>query len=98
MGEPVKKWKWHYKELQDLLTASLAEVGKAYTLRIFVDTLDECGELVAVKLVEYFQKLVFASDAAEGSLSTCFPCHHYPIMSVKSRFEYVWKMKIMMIS
>src|SRR5947207_293860 len=87
VGEPKKEWEWHPRELQDLLTASLAEVGKAYTVRIFVDALDECGEPVAVKLAEYFQKLVSSSGVVEGSLSICFSCRHYPVMSIKSGFE-----------
>src|SRR5437660_900232 len=30
MGKPVEKWEWHSEELQDILTASVAEVGKSY--------------------------------------------------------------------
>ena len=98
MGEPIKKWKWHPKELQDILTASLAEVGKSYTLQIFVDALDECGELAAVELVDYFEKLVSAPGTADGSLNICFSCRHYPIMSMECDSKSAWKTKMTRIS
>jgi Ankyrin repeats (3 copies)/NACHT domain len=86
-GEPEKDWKWHPMELQELLAASLLKVGNAYTLRIFIDALDECGEEAAVGLVNYFQRLVSASRKAGESLSICFSCRHYPIMALESGFE-----------
>ena len=86
-GEPGKDWKWHPMELQELLTASLLKIGKTYTLRIFVDALDECGEEAAVGLVSYFQRLVSASRGVGGSLSICFSCRHYPVMALESGLE-----------
>jgi hypothetical protein len=71
-GQPGKDWTWHPRELQELLASSLLMAGKVYTLRIFVDALDECGEQVAVELVIYFQRLVSASTAVGGSVSICF--------------------------
>ncbi len=86
-GEPGKDWNWHSLELQTLLARSLLKVGKVYTIRIFVDALDECGEDAAVDLVDYFQRLLSASNADGGTLSICFSCRHYPIMTLDSGFE-----------
>ena len=86
-GVPEKDWKWHPIELQELLAASLLQTGKVFTLRIFVDALDECGEEAAVGLVNYFQRLITASHVDGGSLSICFSCRHYPIMALESGFE-----------
>lgn len=86
-GNPGEDWRWHPMELQEILAASLLNLAKAYRVRIFVDALDECGEQAAVELVGYFERLISASRAAEGSLSICFSCRHYPVMALEGGLE-----------
>jgi ankyrin repeat protein len=86
-GDPGSRWNWHPMELQESLTTSLLRAGRSYKLKIFVDALDECGEEAAIELVRYFQRVVTASRQAGGSLSICFSCRHYPIISLDGAFE-----------
>lgn len=51
-GKPGEKWKWHETELQNFLKDSVPRTSKEYSIRIYVDALDECGEKVAGELVE----------------------------------------------
>jgi len=66
-GEPEKNWNWHEKELQDFFKSNIAE--KRHRIRIFIDALDECGEVVAEQLVSYFQEL---TSPTKSTLSICF--------------------------
>ena len=77
-GEFGKKWDWHEKELKQFLSKDIVEVADKYRVRIYVDALDECGEDVAIDLVEIFQRLA-------GSLAICFACRHYPIVSLANQ-------------
>src|SRR2546421_2677588 len=51
---------------------------ESYSIRIYVDALDECGDGVARELVEYFPRLT-----SKATLHICFSCRHYPIMTLE---------------
>ena len=79
-GDFGTKWDWHEKELKKFLSKDIVEVADKYQIRIYVDALDECGEDVAIDLVEMFQHLA-------RSLAICFACRHYPIISLESQSD-----------
>ncbi|KAF7511627.1 hypothetical protein GJ744_003790 [Endocarpon pusillum] len=81
-GEPGKKWEWHVTELRNFLGNSIPRASKAYSIRIYVDALDECGEEVARDLVAYFQRLTSKLPLTETTLSICFSCRHFPIVAL----------------
>jgi len=82
-GKPGQKWEWHPTELRDFLQNSIPHISKAYSIRIYVDALDECGEEVAKNLVAYFQRLTSKLAATETTLSICFSCRHYPVVALE---------------
>lgn len=83
-GEPDIEWVWHETELRKIFESALREALKTYTIWIFVDALDECGEEAAIDLVDYFQELSAALHPIESSLRTCFSCRHYPSIALEN--------------
>ncbi len=81
LGEPREKWEWHVAELQNFLEASVPRVSEVFSIRIFVDALDECGEDVARDLVAYFQRLTSKSLDFKANFSICFSCRQYPVLT-----------------
>lgn len=71
-----------YDEATKLFGNSIPRASKAYSIRIYVDALDECGEEVARDLVAYFQRLTSKSPLTETTLSICFSCRHFPIVAL----------------
>src|SRR5271170_4532863 len=87
-GNPGEKWNWRLEELQGFFRSSLSKILERYSIRIFVDALDECGESVAIELVEEFQNLLDYSSTRSGStFSICFTSRHYPIIELNSGME-----------
>ena len=70
-----KKWTWHEGELRQFFKDYVANAGRTYS-----DALDECGEEVAVGLVNFFEQL-------RALLSICFSCRHYPLIAVESSLQ-----------
>jgi len=59
-----------------------------HSVQIFVDSLDECGEVMAIELVEEFQNLLDCSSAnSTSTFSICFTCRHYPIIGLNRGAE-----------
>ena len=84
-GNPGEKWNWHLEEFKGFFRSSLSKILERYSIRIFVDALDECGESVAVELVEEFQNLLdYSSTRSRSTFSICFTCRHYPIIELNS--------------
>ena len=75
-GEQGQKWDWRERDLQDFFTSHVTEKAEKYTMRLYIDALDECGQDPAISLVEYFCR--FADPIA-----ICFACRHYPIISLE---------------
>jgi hypothetical protein len=75
------KWNWHERELLEAINSSLLAILKEYSVRMFVDALDESGEDTAPELVRSFQQLYAKHDSASHSLSICFSCRHFPVIA-----------------
>jgi ankyrin repeat protein len=82
-GTPGEKWEWHVDELRKFMEDSILRTSKAHLIRIYVDALDECGEKIARELVKDFQRLTRKLASAEATLSICFSCRHYPILTLE---------------
>lgn len=82
MGTPGENWQWHIDELPEFFQSSLPKVLKSRSIRLFVDTLDECGEGDAVELVDKFKALLLLQQPASSTsrFHICFACRHYPIL------------------
>jgi len=79
-GRPGEKWEWHLTDLEGIFEASLPKILKRYSIRIFIDALDECGETAAVKLVRKFRCLISKASRTGSVFSICFTCRHYPTL------------------
>src|SRR4029077_17114437 len=89
MGKSGEEYNWQESELLGFLKASLPVALESYSIRIFVDALDECGEDMAVGLVETFQALISKVPQTSSNFSICFSSRHYPILDsgVNGRLE-----------
>lgn len=79
-GEHGKRWEWHKNELRDFFVSHIFKAAKTYTIRIYMDALDECGKETADDLLETFQTLI-------NRLSICISCRHYPLIPFEDRLE-----------
>jgi hypothetical protein len=65
----------------NLLEASIRHASKGYSIRIYIDVLDGCGEDVARDSVAYFQHLTSKLASTEATLNICFSCRYYPVVA-----------------
>ena len=79
-GEFAKKWEWQTNELQNFFKSNVVDASRTQQIRIYIDALDECGEDVAIDLVEFFR--CFAAP-----VSICFSCRHYPFVALEDGDE-----------
>lgn len=71
-------WDWKERDLQDFFKHNVTDSAR---IRLYIDALDECGEENAIKLVDYFDSITSESNVVDASLSICFSCRHYPLVS-----------------
>ena len=81
-GEFGKKWNWHEKQLQTFFKQHVVDAARTHKIRIYIDALDECGEDIAVELVEFFRRFT-------TPISICFSCRHYPFVALEGGNE-IW--------
>ena len=86
-GEIGGKWNWQEKSLQDFFKHNVPSAAKIHPIRVFIDALDESGEVEARKLVQFFEAITNSPSSSQGSLSICFSCRHYPLVSLENGFE-----------
>lgn len=79
-GEHGKGWEWNQHQLQELFISHVLKASELYTIRIYIDALDECGEEAAVDLIKIFQEVADSS-------SLCFSCRHYPLIALENGLE-----------
>ncbi len=71
-------WDWKERDLQDFFKHNVTDSAR---ILLYIDALDECGEENARDLVDYFHAITSGSDVVDPSLSICFSCRHYPLVS-----------------
>jgi len=74
-------WDWKERDLQDFFKYDVADSARIRPIILYIDALDECGEQNAIKLVDYFGTITSRSSVLDASLSICFSCRHYPLVS-----------------
>jgi ankyrin repeat domain-containing protein 50 len=79
-GQPERDWRWHSRELEDLLSNAIIHAAKTHVITIFVDALDEAGAEAAHELVSYFHRLKENVVARQGKMKICVSCRHYPVI------------------
>ena len=79
-GPCGNKWNWHESQLQTFFKSSVVDTARTHQIRIYIDALDECGQDVALDLVEFFR--CFATP-----ISICFSCRHYPFVALEGGNE-----------
>ena len=79
-GKFGDKWEWQANELQNFFKSKVVDAARTQKIRIYIDALDECGEDVAIDLVEFFR--CFATP-----ISICFSCRHYPFVALEGGDE-----------
>ncbi|KAI0429217.1 putative Pfs NB-ARC and ankyrin-domain-containing protein [Xylaria sp. FL1042] len=80
IGSPSEKWQWHWEELRGFLKTSLSKILESTPIVIFVDALDESGEMSAVGLVQDFKKLLQELPETKFHFRIFFSCRLYPIL------------------
>ncbi|KAL7910421.1 ankyrin repeat-containing domain protein [Trichoderma velutinum] len=94
MGDPPEKWQWHTEELWHFFKSSLPKILADRSIWLFVDALDECGEVDARQLVERFKSLAKLTPLPEWIyFRICFSCRHYPILSSPGLYEICLEME-----
>ncbi|KFX99137.1 hypothetical protein V490_01932 [Pseudogymnoascus sp. VKM F-3557] len=89
-GNYGEKWEWHERDLEQMIQTVILYIAKEYpdqyTLRIYVDALDEFStkepnsSKEPRELAEYFQGLV--SQSIVGiDLQVCISCRDYPFIA-----------------
>jgi ankyrin repeat protein len=86
LGRFGMDWGWNVAELQQIFKSAVLIAAKSHSIRIFVDALDEAGEVPARRVVSYLYELneLLEPDAVT---SICFSCRHYPIVTTNSGFQ-----------
>ncbi|KAF2469565.1 uncharacterized protein BDR25DRAFT_263443, partial [Lindgomyces ingoldianus] len=89
-GKPGQAWNWHIREYQKHLISTLEMLSEKFkvSVRIFVDALDEGGEVTAQNMVDEFQHILEQSTQ-ETKIAICFSCRHYPVIDVEDHATIV---------
>ena len=72
---------WYERELQEFLENWILSTSRERPIQVYVDALDEGGEDVAVKLVQYFEELIGRLSSTSAGFKVCFSCRHYPVLA-----------------
>ncbi|KGO49094.1 NACHT nucleoside triphosphatase [Penicillium expansum] len=79
-GGGERNLEWPQKLLEELLEKAILMSATHQRLTIFVDALDETGEISAQQLADYLDQLNHSASCAQVTLKICFSCRHYPIV------------------
>ncbi len=78
----LQSWSWTTLELEEHLgTSVLPAMLMDRPVRIFLDALDECGDVAARRLVQTLAKIQQLCSHSRFGLSICFSCRYYPIIA-----------------
>jgi ankyrin repeat protein len=79
-GDIRKDWEWHEPELRRILKSSLISAARTHNIVIFVDALDEAGEVSAKSIVTYLHEVNELLLNSKHTTRICFSCRHFPII------------------
>lgn len=84
---PEQDWEWRIEELREIFSSTLLAAAKSHTITVFIDALDEAGDVSSKETVHYFYKLNERLSQFKAATSICFSCRHFPIFVVRNAFE-----------
>ncbi len=73
-------WSWHENQLQKFFKSYVVDTARIHHMRIYIDPLDECGQDIAVDLVEFFRRFT-------APISICFSFRHYRSVALEAGNE-----------
>lgn len=62
---------------------------KRFPVILCIDALDECGQELAVKLIEDLKNLLSSIPSTTSRFGICFSCRHYPILDLQGESTIV---------
>ncbi|OBT53072.1 hypothetical protein VE04_07984, partial [Pseudogymnoascus sp. 24MN13] len=77
------KWEWTEKMLEELFSSLICQISQSKKVTIFIDALDEAGEVIANDLATYLASLYEKVQHNNGIVKICFSSRHYPIVSTR---------------
>ncbi|KAK4865979.1 hypothetical protein LT330_008719 [Penicillium expansum] len=86
-GGGERNLEWPQKLLEELLEKAILMSATHQRLTIFVDALDETGEISAQQLADYLHQLNHSANFSQVTLKICFSCRHYPIVDIDQAIE-----------
>jgi ankyrin repeat protein len=86
-GRHGEDWNWQDAELRQVLKSALVVATKSHAVSIFIDALDEAGEISAESIVNYIYEVHEELQGSARQTRICFSCRHYPIFSRNIGFE-----------
>jgi ankyrin repeat protein len=81
-GYLASRWHWECNELREALLTALVQEKPNRRVTIFIDALDECGEVQARKLLEYFANLMSQVEKEGALVKICLSSRHYPVLGL----------------
>lgn len=78
------RWYWADKELRDILFSILTQGSRKRSITIFIDAIDECGEVIAERLFTEFRDIVELAKLEKPQVKICISSRHYPILDFDS--------------
>lgn len=73
-------WTWNENQLQSFFKSNVVHMARTHQTRVYIDALDECGQDIALELVEFFRWFAVP-------ISICFSCRHYPFVALEGGNE-----------
>lgn len=81
MGEVGEKWVWKWREVRHFYEESLQKALESHQVFLFIDALDEYGEIDANELIKSFNSWIQACPP-QAQLHICFTCRHFPLLDL----------------
>lgn len=82
-----KDWEWKEVELRKVLQSTLITAARTHAIRIFLDALDEAGEILAQSIINYLYDVNEQLVKSEHVTSICISCRHCPIIRTNDGFQ-----------
>lgn len=78
-------WTWPQTMLEELLVDTVLSSRQRVT--IFVDALDETGDVSAPQIASFFHQLLDRAERKNAAIRICISCRHYPIICSTQTLE-----------
>lgn len=83
-GIPSRDWHWRESDLRKHLTKFLQKLSSKRRIRLYIDALDETGDIVADDLMRYLEHIL---ELCTPNVSICVSCRPWPDVVRKYDFR-----------